>query len=123
MNTFHSRGYGFSSQFPVKATAKKMAKSVVGNSMRASHPLLRGSAPPGYAAYRTWHATAGTAGGSRRRWAPSGGRRRAGAPQPAPGSAARLERLDQLGQDLVDFFFDGYSDHREDGGVLVLVDG
>src|SRR5579863_9745283 len=40
MASFHSRGYGFSSQFAVNATAKKMAKSIVGNSMRGSHPLF-----------------------------------------------------------------------------------
>src|SRR5271154_4556820 len=41
MASFHKRGYGFSSQFAVKATAKKMAKSIVGNSMPGSHPLFR----------------------------------------------------------------------------------
>jgi hypothetical protein len=34
MKSFHQRGNGFSSQLAVKTTAKKMAKSVVGNNMR-----------------------------------------------------------------------------------------
>ena len=33
MKSFHDRGYGLRSQFAVKTTAKKMAKSVVGNSI------------------------------------------------------------------------------------------
>src|SRR6202163_4561291 len=109
MASFHRRGYGFSNQFTVKATAKKMAKSIVGNSMRRSHPLCRGdvarvtrrSEPEEATARQPWW------GRQRRR----------------PRSAPRLQGLDQLGKDLVHVTHDAAIGHREDGGVLVLVDG
>ena len=62
MESFHRRGYGFSSQFTVNATAKKMAKSVVGNSMRREHLRFEGDAPSHGASWVVANLAAGYCG-------------------------------------------------------------
>src|SRR6202035_3693525 len=100
MANFHRRGYGFSSQFAVKATAKKMAKSIVGNSMRRSHPLFRGDVSGFTPRSEPEEATA-----RQTRW---------GRPRRRPRSAPGLQGLDQLREDLVDVTDDAEVGDGED---------
>ena len=46
MESFHAPGYGLRSQFTVKATAKKMAKSMVGKSIGRDQVTAPNVQPP-----------------------------------------------------------------------------
>src|ERR1700734_1586116 len=139
MDSFHQPEYGLRSQFTGKAWAKKMARSVVGKSIRCDQRLRRMYCrPPG----SDGHARAcghDPARPGRRSMVeaarppptiripesnPANPRERSGVCDPGTAdSALGFERVDERREHLVHVTHDPEVGHREDRRLLVLVDG
>src|ERR1700722_4796633 len=134
MDSFHQPEYGLRSQFTVKATAKKSAKSMVGKSI-GSDQRIAPTVPPVARSERAriarespeWprHSRLNSLRPCQHR--PPCPNRSGGRPEPgtpgAAGSALGLQRLDERRQHLVHVADDAEVGDREDRGLLVLVDG
>ena len=88
MDSFHHPAYGLSSQFTVKATAKKMAKSIVGKSIGSDQLIAPNVLPVARPSVHAPHAGAMRA------------RHRRPSCRPSSASAARLRPGGDRGQRL-----------------------